>query len=210
MHRTLRPGGRAVAAVWGRRDRCGSAGSFPGSRSASIPLSALLLGHGRCIAAGFGDGRLPARAGDASKPRCAIATSRTRWARHSSAGRWRWRTRGLMMQPAAKRIWNTSTLSPCIVRVTAIRSLANSWWREVGRRTEPAVQNHGLRYTSRNQFVPGKGKHMFHTAAIALLLACSAYAQSTGIQGVVQDESGAMIPGVDPVSSTLPRVYRVP
>ncbi|MFN7931949.1 MAG: class I SAM-dependent methyltransferase [Bryobacteraceae bacterium] len=29
MHRALRPGGRAVAAVWGRRDRCGWAGIFP-------------------------------------------------------------------------------------------------------------------------------------------------------------------------------------
>ncbi len=29
MHRVLCPGGRAVAAVWGRRDRCGWAGIFP-------------------------------------------------------------------------------------------------------------------------------------------------------------------------------------
>jgi ubiquinone/menaquinone biosynthesis C-methylase UbiE len=29
MHRALKPGGRAVAAVWGRRDRCGWAGIFP-------------------------------------------------------------------------------------------------------------------------------------------------------------------------------------
>ncbi|MBS1827431.1 MAG: methyltransferase domain-containing protein [Acidobacteria bacterium] len=29
MHRALRPGGRAVAAVWGRRERCGWAGIFP-------------------------------------------------------------------------------------------------------------------------------------------------------------------------------------
>lgn len=29
MHRVLRPGGRAVAAVWGQRDRCGWAGIFP-------------------------------------------------------------------------------------------------------------------------------------------------------------------------------------
>ncbi len=29
MHRVLRPGGRAVAAVWGRRDRCGWAEIFP-------------------------------------------------------------------------------------------------------------------------------------------------------------------------------------
>lgn len=29
FHRVLRPGGRAVAAVWGRRDRCGWAGIFP-------------------------------------------------------------------------------------------------------------------------------------------------------------------------------------
>lgn len=29
QHRALRPGGRAVAAVWGQRDRCGWAGVFP-------------------------------------------------------------------------------------------------------------------------------------------------------------------------------------
>lgn len=29
MYRVLRPGGRAVSAVWGRRDRCGWAGIFP-------------------------------------------------------------------------------------------------------------------------------------------------------------------------------------
>lgn len=29
MYRVLKPGGRAVAAVWGRRDRCGWAGIFP-------------------------------------------------------------------------------------------------------------------------------------------------------------------------------------
>ena len=29
MHRLLRPGGRTVVAVWGRRDRCGWAGIFP-------------------------------------------------------------------------------------------------------------------------------------------------------------------------------------
>lgn len=29
MHRVLKPGGRAVAAVWGARDRCGWAGIFP-------------------------------------------------------------------------------------------------------------------------------------------------------------------------------------
>ena len=29
MHRVTRPGGRAVAAVWGRRDRCGWAEIFP-------------------------------------------------------------------------------------------------------------------------------------------------------------------------------------
>ncbi|NNF59568.1 MAG: methyltransferase domain-containing protein, partial [Rhodothermaceae bacterium] len=29
QHRVLKPGGRAVAAVWGRRDRCSWAGIFP-------------------------------------------------------------------------------------------------------------------------------------------------------------------------------------
>jgi ubiquinone/menaquinone biosynthesis C-methylase UbiE len=29
MHRVVKPGGRAVVAVWGRRDRCGWAGIFP-------------------------------------------------------------------------------------------------------------------------------------------------------------------------------------
>ncbi|MFN7931951.1 MAG: carboxypeptidase regulatory-like domain-containing protein [Bryobacteraceae bacterium] len=38
---------------------------------------------------------------------------------------------------------------------------------------------------------------MFRISATALFLSFCAFAQSTGIQGVVQDESGAMIPGVE-------------
>jgi SAM-dependent methyltransferase len=56
MFRVLRPGGRAVAAVWGARERCGWAGIFPivdaRVQSEVCPMF-FQLGTGRTLAASF-------------------------------------------------------------------------------------------------------------------------------------------------------------
>jgi SAM-dependent methyltransferase len=112
VRRALRPGGRAVVAIWGARARCGWAEIFPivdrRVRSDVCPPF-YQLGTGDALAEAFALAGFEAVASERISTTLRYRSARgARWGPPSRAARWRWRIPGLTRPPEPKRrpsIW---------------------------------------------------------------------------------------------------------
>ena len=110
MYRVLKPGGRAVAAVWGRRDRCGWAEVFPivdaRVTTESAPCS-FTSAHTICSRK-----RLPQRdlriwSATVSRRSSPMPPPRRHAVRPLPVGQWPWPTRGSMLAHAKQLTLST-------------------------------------------------------------------------------------------------------
>ena len=159
MHRVLAPGGRAVAAVWGARHRCGWADIFPIVESrvqSDVCPMFFQLGTGDSLADASRVPGSPPRTASVSRPSCSTNQATPLQTRPLPAVPSPWRTRASTTRPAKAHARTTSRQSRGTATVRPIASPASSSSPSLSART------HSTRCTLRTlRTLP----HLAHLAA---------------------------------------------
>ena len=122
MHRTLKRGGKAAAAVWGRRENCGWAAIFSivdvRVKTEVCPLF-FQLGTGESLKRTFERAGLEPIAMERINTILRYGSAEEALSQRSPAARWHWHTHASTPQRARKRTRNTSNPYPASVAAMA-------------------------------------------------------------------------------------------